>query len=59
MKNLGSATIKIDFTGGIITVYHGDDGDVLRQFKANSHSWGAIWSGIDDAENDANLYPEK
>ena len=43
----GEASIKIDLTDGMITVYHGTDGDVLHQVKnARKGSWDKLWKAI-------------
>lgn len=45
----GAASIKIELANGIITVYHGTDGDILLQFPAVEGSWDIIWQGIKTA----------
>lgn len=40
----GSASIKIDLDNGNITVYHGEDEDVLHKIiNAEDGSWDKIW----------------
>lgn len=55
MSRLGAAAVKIDLSGGIITVYHGTDGNVLKKFRANENSWNLIWQGILNAQSIAAL----
>jgi len=55
MSRLGAASIKIELKDGIITVYHGTDGNVLKQFRANENSWDTIWQGILNAQSIAAL----
>ena len=48
-KVAGEASIKIELKAGVITVFHGTDGDILTQFMADAESWDAIWEGINKA----------
>jgi hypothetical protein len=49
-KNLGAASIRVELANNVITVYHGTDGDILKQFPATAESWDIIWQGINDAK---------
>jgi hypothetical protein len=51
MSRLGAAAMKIELSEGIITVYHGTCGTVLKQFRANENSWNLIWQGILNAQS--------
>lgn len=51
MGRIGAAAVKIDLSDGIITVYHGTDGNILKQFRANENSWNLIWQGIENAQS--------
>jgi hypothetical protein len=55
MSRLGAASIKIELADGIITVNHGTDGNILKQFRANENSWNLIWQGITNATAIAEL----
>ena len=55
MSRLGAASVKIELSDGIITVYHGTDKVILKQFRANENSWNTIWQGILNAQSIAAL----
>lgn len=43
----GAASIKVELSGGIITVKHGTDGDaVLATWNANLGDWDKLWDTI-------------
>ena len=47
MRNLGSASIKIQLENNIITVYHGTFNTILHQAKVtNEKAWEKIWKTI-------------
>jgi hypothetical protein len=51
-KERGEASVKIELSNGIITVIHGTDNVVLKQWTANSGDWDRIWNTINKlAEN--------
>jgi len=50
-KERGSASITIELKNEVITVYHNEDGSVLKTFEAYEGSWDRIWKGIDTAES--------
>lgn len=56
MNNLGAASILIELKNNTITVKHGTDGDILKQFPASDNSWDHIWQGINNAQAVAALY---
>lgn len=55
MSRIGEASIKIELKDRIITVYHGTDKAILKQFRANENSWNLIWQGILNAQSIAAL----
>ena len=48
-QRLGEASIKVELKNKTITIYHGTDKTILRQFPAQRGSWEEIWKGIDNA----------
>jgi len=45
---IGSSSILIDLTDGIIKVYHGTDKALLFEKKAIKGDWDKIWKAIKD-----------
>lgn len=43
----GAASILIELSDGMITVTHGTDDVVLKQWMANTGDWDALWATID------------
>ena len=49
-KELGAASISIELSNSIITVKHGQTGEVLRSIKARYGDWNKIWNTLDFME---------
>lgn len=49
----GSASILISLDNGVITVVHGTDNVVLRQWTAQYGDWDKLWDRIKELEEGA------
>ena len=42
----GAASVRVELSRGVVTVYHGDTGDILAQGKCPLGGWNDIWCAI-------------
>lgn len=47
-KERGAASVRIELSKGVITVYHGTDGVKLVEWTANEGDWTKLWERIED-----------
>ncbi len=45
-RERGAASLKIELKDGVITMYHGDDGVILNQWKAFHNDWNFMFDNI-------------
>lgn len=45
-KERGAASVKIELSKGIITVWHGTNNVILQQWEANTGDWDKLWATI-------------
>ena len=50
VREEGAASILVDLTDGIISVYHGTDKTLLFKKKAKKGDWNRIWKAIESGK---------
>ena len=53
IKERGEASFKIELTDGVITVIHGTDNVILKQWTAEKGDWDRLWKTIDKLADNA------
>jgi hypothetical protein len=51
-EETGAASMLIDLSNGVITVTHGTDHVVLRQWTARKGHWDRLWTTISTLESE-------
>ena len=51
-KERGAASISIELSNSIITVKHGQTGEVLQSINARYGDWNRIWNTLDLMETE-------
>ena len=46
IKEKGQASLRAELTDGVITITHGDSGEILAQWTAEAGDWDKIWQVI-------------
>ena len=48
-KATGKASLTIKLRDGLITMYHGEAGNILNQWKASNNDWSILFANICDS----------
>lgn len=51
VKEKGTASLKIELEDGIITIFHGADGNILKQWTGSGTDWNTMWKLFEKLAN--------
>lgn len=60
VKEQGAASIRIELSGGHVSIVHGDGYDLLRFFpNVPEGTWNRMWNALDDVLGEHELASEE